>query len=329
MKNFVKFAFIVFSLCANAAANEQQFKPLEDILKQEKSPVMLVYAYERCSGLFGAVYGEFNSSTSNKAKDVAAQALTRSVNALMAAVELGEIHKLDVSVNNAQIQSVEFMKMYEKQMKAHWQKTGNMFSKSFLADQDVCQTILAKKQTVFSSLIEVVPPSNVWLNVRGFQNSEFIEPLPSTCIMKSIMLTEEGPSVFLNLALIIDQDSVGVVLGAILKKQSGEILPLRGFSRNTSIKLADWEHDPQNNVFLLTGRKALDFMIEYMGKSIEVERDIQRNTFDPTKHFIFLEFQNKKSDIYHAPLFFGIYEPIVAEFSDCLSKWAQIARNPQ
>jgi hypothetical protein len=243
---------------------------------------------------------------------------------------LGEIHKLDVSVNNAQIQSVEFMKMYEKQMKAHWQKTGNMFSKSFLADQDVCQTILAKKQIIFSSLIEVAPPSNVWLSVREFQNSEFIEPFPSTCVMKSIMLTKEGPSVFLNLAVFLDKDESGVVLGVILKKQSGEILPLQGVSGNTSVKVSDWEHEPQTGSLFLTGRKALQFMKDHMNVMKRILDWIaEENTTDLTRDLIFLKFQ-KENNVYHAPLFFGIDDSSAyPEFSECISKWAQIARNPQ
>ena len=319
MKNFVKFALILFSLCGNATANEQKFKPLEDILNQESSPVMLVYAYERCSGLFGAVYGEFNSSTRDKAKDVAAQALTLSVDATLAAVELGEIHKLDVSANDSQSKSLEFMKVYENQMKAHWQKTGNMFSKSFLADQNVCQILLEEKQTVFSSLIEVSSPSNVWLNASGFLKSEFKDKSPTACLIKTVMRTEEGPLVAFSKPFVFSKevDGVGVVLGEKKKKQSGEVLPFHGFSKNTSTKFSDWEYSSETDAFILAGDKAILYMIEYANVSKRFAGWVlEKNTFDPTRDFIFLKFQ-KGNDVYHAPLYLGEGE---SEFSICIAK---------
>lgn len=319
MKNFVKFALILFSFCGNATANEHQFKPLENILKQESSPVMLVYAYERCSGLFGAVYGQFNSSEEDKAKDIAAQALLKSVDSGLAAVELGEIHKLDVSASDSQISSVEFMKVYESQMKAHWQKTGNIFSNLFLADQNVCLSLLAEKQTVFSSLIEVNSSSNVWLNVAGFLKSEFKDQSPAACRMETVMRTEEGPLVFFSKMFVFSKEigGVGVLLDAALKKQSGEVLPFQGFSRNTSTKLSDWEYSRENGAFLLAGDKAIQYMIEY---SNVVKRFsgwvLDKNTFNPTRDFIFLKFE-KGNDVYHAPLYLGDGEN---KFSVCISK---------
>ena len=319
MRNFVKFALILFSFCGNATANEQQFKPLENILKQESSPVMLVYAYERCSGLFGAVYGQFNSSERDKAKDIAAQALSRSVDSGLAAVELGKIHKLDVSASDSQISSVEFMKIYESQIKAHWQKTGNIFSEAFLADQNVCQNLLAEKQAVFSSLIEVNSPSNVWLNVAGFLKSEFKDQSPTACQMETVMRTEEGPFVFFSKMFVFSKElgGVGVLLGAALKKQSGEVLPFQGFSRNTSTKFSDWEYNQENGAFALTGSQATQYLKEYNDVVMRFSGWVlEKNTFDPKRDFIFLKFQ-KGNDVYHAPLFLGDGE---TKFSVCITK---------
>ena len=109
-----------------------------------------------------------------------------------------------------------------------------------------------------------------------------------------------------------------------------EILPLQGVSGNTSVKVSDWEHEPQTGSLFLTGGKALDFMKDYMTVIYRILRRIaEENTTDLTRDLIFLKFQ-KENNIYHAPLFFGIDSAAPqTEFSECINKWAQIARNPQ
>ena len=279
--------------------------PLRYVLKQEQSPQILVYAYERCSGLFGAAYAAFSDSKREQAKKIASTFLLKSADATLAAVELGQQHNINISMKKSQANSIRIMDRYKDAMKQSWDMTGNQFSPEILDDQDQCLAMLDNKSKYFSLAGSSTSPKKFALEPDGFQKSELESKAPEGCKITSLMNTSSGHLVGQQFSLIITPDNhLGIALDGVLKMPSGQTIKLKRLSGQTSAKLEQWHHDP-NVGSMIIGLDALRFAMDYLKVSGKFAGWVlEENAFDLKKDFIFLEFEAGENT-YTAPLLFG------------------------
>ena len=320
MKKFVSLGVIAIVMSNITLSNADDMRPLRYVLKQEQSPQILVYAYERCSGLFGAAYAAFSDSKREQAKKIASTFLLKSADATLAAVELGQQHNINISMEKSQANSIRIMDRYKDAMKESRDMTGNQFSPEILDDQDQCLAMLDNKSKYFSLAGRSSSPKIFALEPEGFQKSELESKAPDGCKITALMNTSSGHLVGQQFSLMITPENhLGIALDGVLKMPSGQTIKLKRLSGQTSAKLEQWHQDP-NAGSIIIGKNALNFAVDYLEVTEKFAGWVlERNTFDLKKDFIFMEFEAGDTT-YTAPLLFGKSE---TKFTPCTQKTAE------
>lgn len=302
---------------STSAQQNENMRPLRYVLEQEKSPQMLVYAYERCSGLFGAAYAAFASSERDGAEQIAATFLLKSADATLAAVELAQQHNINLSMKQSQSNAIRIMDKYKDAMTRTWDLTGNQFSPEILDDQDQCLALLDSKSKGTSASTNSISPKLLKLEPSGFQKSEMESQAPEGCRITALMDTETEHTVGQQLTMMITEENhLGVVLDGVLRMPNGRISKLKNLNGRTTSDLSRWQKDEKLG-FVIIGKEALNFTVDYLNVSGKFAGwMLERNAFDLENDFIFMRFEDGGTT-YTAPLLFGKREP---QFTQCIEE---------
>ena len=131
------FAFLVFAHNTSESKAENM-KPLISILNQEQSASMFVYAFERCSGLFNALYARFSNYDKPEYKQIADIMLNEASISSIGALNSAEAASLNLTPEKTLEKSLGFAKRYSAHMDRHSQNTGNSVSPFIENDQSLC-----------------------------------------------------------------------------------------------------------------------------------------------------------------------------------------------
>ena len=130
--------FIVASLASTNLSKANEMKPLGSILNQEESASMLVYAFERCSGLFTVMYARFSNYSGEQYQQIAGIMLEQGSTATLGALLAAENAGLNLTAEKSMEKSLNFSKRYSAMMDLHMENTGNSISPFIENDQALC-----------------------------------------------------------------------------------------------------------------------------------------------------------------------------------------------
>ena len=82
--------FIVASLASTNLSKANEIKPLGSIFNQEASASMLVYAFERCSGLFATMHARFSNYSGEQYQQIACIMLEQGSSTLLGSLFAAE-----------------------------------------------------------------------------------------------------------------------------------------------------------------------------------------------------------------------------------------------
>ena len=133
---------LVTALISSIAKADNKMRPLEDAINQEQSPTMLVYAFERCSGLFASLYARFSNYQNDQMQQMAALHLRNSSVMSMGALVFAEKAGLNLTMDQTTKKSLSIARRYRDIMDDEYERTGNSISNFIEADLEICAAMV-------------------------------------------------------------------------------------------------------------------------------------------------------------------------------------------
>ena len=119
---------------------------LADILNQEQRPNTSVYALQRCSGLFGSLYANFNNYQNDQMLKQAAYYLEAASLMNLGAQFIAEQTGLNLTVNQLTRMIKSIADRYHGIMTDAYERTGNPISDFLEDDLEICTAMVNRIQ---------------------------------------------------------------------------------------------------------------------------------------------------------------------------------------
>ena len=115
---------------------------LADIFNKEQNTTTLVYAFQRCSGLFGSLYANFNNYQNDQMLKQAAYYLEAASLMNLGAQFMAEQTGLNLTVNQLTRTTKSIADRYHDIMTDAYEQTGNPISDFMVDDLEICTAMV-------------------------------------------------------------------------------------------------------------------------------------------------------------------------------------------